>query len=55
MRLIDVPLAAGAVARTFTELRLAAQAPPRAETAIIVDTNLAEGEVLVTGLRLRGR
>ena len=49
MTLVD----AGAVAGTFTELRLAAQARSRSESAW--DTNLAEGGWLVTGLHLWAR
>ena len=55
MRLVDAPLAAGTVAGIFNELRLAAEALPRSETAIIARDESRRGCVLVTGLRLRGR
>ena len=44
-----------AVAGIFNELRLAAEAHPRSETAIIVRDESRRGRVLVTGLRLRER
>ena len=55
MRLVNAPLAAGTVADIFNELRLAAEARPRSETAIIVRDESRRGWVLVTGLRVRVR
>ena len=55
MRLVDAPLDAAAVAGIFNELRLAAEALPQSETAIIMKHESRRGGVLVTGLRLRGR
>ena len=44
MRLVDASLTAGAVAGIFNELRLAAEALPRSETAIIVRHDSRRGE-----------
>ena len=55
MRLVDAPPGAAAVAGTFNEFRLAADALSQSETATIVRDESRRGRVLVTGLRLRGR